>query len=240
MKSNFFKKNDVSRSEAFKKDAEILVALEDSVLLQLAEHAKNVELARGDRETDQVREAAARALQVPRAQLDHALGLGAFFLRQFLRTGDASGDAPEDIVSDFRQIVSISDEKTASVTAFFKQLKKVVGEKAELEILRQQSALKSLPVLKSITTTVNYRAVFDDYFKPDADLVSYAPNCIGIIPVAIINLSFSEGLAQEVYFQADGRTIKILIDHLRALQREFEILRARYPTKEDESHASNT
>jgi hypothetical protein len=239
MQSRFFQKNDLSRSEDFKKDTETLVALKPEVLGRLSTYVQSVRLARGDRETDIASEAAATALEVPRAQLDHALNLGQFFLREFLRSGDAFDDAPEKLVADLKQMVAIPEEKVESVIGFFRDLKQLAEGKAEKEILRLRFAQKSLPVLKSITATVNYRAVFDDYFKVDTNIQSYAPKCIDIIPMAIINLTFDEGPTQDIYFQADGRTIGVFINHLRALQKEFEIVATTLPMKEGEDHAGH-
>lgn len=227
MQTSFFTKNDVTRDEGFRKDVETLLTLPDDALARLPAHAATVMLAPSGRETENARELASQDLKVPRSHLDHALKLAQYFIRHFLKTGDAAADNPAGIAADLAHVLQLElqEERQAAIAGFFESLKRVAQDRAEKEIDRRTYAQSSLPLLESISTTVNYRVVFDEWFKVDSDIATYTPKCLGTIPLGIIQLGFDEEPIKQVFFQADRRTIRILIDHLRALEKELDVAR---------------
>ena len=223
MKSKLFSKLDMTRDERFEKDLHVLLSLKNSAIEHLAVHAAKVWLARGDEETDMAADEASRELKVPRAQLDHALRLSNFLISKFLRDKEGYGDRPENIVSDVETSFDISlGEKRAPVLTLVKDLKKLAEQKADMR-LRQRYALSSLPVLKSMSVSADYRLVFDKRFGISSKISSYQPECLGAVPVAIVQLVFDSNPTENVFFQADKRTLHILIDYLRAVDKELDI-----------------
>ena len=227
-KSHLFSKVDLTRDEDFAKDIAVLAALEDNVLESLPEHAVHAWLAPSGRETEKVYDIASRELGVPRAQLDHTLKVSQFLIQSFLKKGEGKDDQPEDIVSDLEHIYDLTPERHSSMLAFVERLQKLTRERVEPEARRKRYAQSSLPVLESIATTANYRLVYDEDFKVDTDISSFKPKCLGLIPVGIIELGFDSGPTGEVFFLADRRAIRLLIDHLKGLEKQLDAAREHF------------
>jgi hypothetical protein len=222
-KSKLFSKLDMTRDENFGKDLRVLLSLTESAIAHLAGHAAKVWLARGDEETDMASDEASTKLKVPRAQLDHALRLSSFLLSKFLKDGEGYGDKPENIVSDLETNFEISfEEKRGALLTLVKDLKNLAEQKGDMKV-RQRYALRSLPVLEVISTSADYRLVFDKKFGVTSEISSYQPKCLDAVPVAIIQLVFDSGPTKNVFFQADRRSLRLLIDYLRAVDRELDI-----------------
>ena len=187
-KSQLFSKLDLSRDEDFASDIEVIGSLEKNVLDGLPERAVLAWLAPSERETGNICDVASRELGVPRAQLDHAMRFAQFLVRAFLKNGEAREDQPRDIVSDLEHIYALSAKNRASVSKFIEHLKELTHQKAEPEAQRRRYAQRSMPVLESISTTANYRIVYDEDFKVDTEISSFKPKCLGVIPMGVIQL----------------------------------------------------
>lgn len=232
IKSKLFSKLDMTRDERFVKDLHVLLSLKNSAIEHLAAHAVKVWLAQGDDETDMAADEASRELKVPRAQLDHALRLGNFLISKFLKDGEGYRDKPENIVADMETNFDISfEEKRGPLLTLVKDLKKLADQKADVKV-RQRYALSSLPVLKSISASADYRLVFDKTFGVSSKISSYQPKCLDAVPVAIVQLVFDSDPTENVFFQADKRTLHILIDYLRAVDKELDIGRELFDIEE--------
>ena len=223
MNSKLFSKLDLTRDEKFAKDARVLQSLTNSAIERLAVYASKVWLARSDEETDMAADEASSELKVPRAQLDHALRLSNFLISKFLKDGEGYGDEPENIVIDMETSFDIFfEEKRVSVLKLVTDLKNLAEQKADVR-MRRRYALSSLPVLKAISASADYRLVFDETFRINSKISSYQPKCLGAVPVAIVQLVFDSDPTENVFFQADKRTLHILIDYLRAVDKELDI-----------------
>lgn len=225
MKSNLFSKRDITRDDEFKKDLDVVCSLERETLANLPEHAVMVLLAPSDRETDKAADTASTKLDVPRSDLDHALKFTDFFLKEFIASGDAHKDEPGELVGDLVKTLGLPEDKERddALETLFGALKKRAAKEVERRMLRRKFAQSALPLLMSISTTVDFRAVFDETYEVGMDLNRFNPECFGTIPLGIVQLGFDEGLARQVFFQADRRSINLLIEHLQALQKQLDI-----------------
>lgn len=225
MKSHLFSEVDLSRSEKFKKDFLVLSELAPDVIRRIPDFAVSITLAPSDRETDAAIDLAVEGLEVPRAKLQHALAVAQQFLFGFLPSGKAHKDTPADLLEDLNELFEMpeDDQRDRALSDFLAQLKDHALATVERSVLRMQYAHASLPNLKSVSFTVNFRAVFDETYKLGTDLDAYRPKCIGTIPVGVIQLRLDEGPTQDMFFQADRRAIGVLVDHLRALERQLDI-----------------
>ena len=213
----------MTRDENFVKDLRVLLSLTNSAIAHLAGHAVKVWLARGDEEIDMASDEASSKLKVHRAQLDHALRLSRYLVSKFLKDGEGYGDKPENIISDMETTFDISfEEKRASLLTLVKELKSLAEQNAQIK-MRQRYALSSLPVLEGISTSADYRLVFDKKFGVTSEISSYQPKCLDAVPVAVVQLVFDSGPTKNVFFQVDKRSLHLLIDHLRAVGKELDI-----------------
>jgi len=230
-KSKLFSRLDMTRDEDFAKDLRVLSSLPKSAIEHLAEHAVKVWLAPSPPEIEMAADEVSSKLKVPRAQIDHALQLSRFLISKFLKDGEGRDDKPEDIVSDVETIFGISfGEKSASLLTLVKQLKKLAEQQGDIKT-RQRYAQRSLPALESVSASADYRLVFDKEFGIRSKISSFQPKCLGAIPIAIVQLVFDSGPTKDVFFQVDKRTLRILIDHLRAVDKELDIGRHLFDLK---------
>lgn len=230
-KSKLFSRLDVTRDEDFAKDIQVLSSLTNGTIERLAEHAVKVWLARSDEETDIAADEGSSKLKVPRAQLDHAFRLSNFLMSKFLKDGEGRDDKPENIVADMETIFGISfGEKRDGILTLVKKLKSLAEQNADMKT-RQRYALRCLPVLKAVSTSADYRLVFDKEFGVTSEISSHHPKCLDAVPIAIVQLVFDSGPTKDVFFQADKRTLGILINHLHAVDKELDIGRHLFDLK---------
>ena len=223
----------MTRDENFSKDIRVLSSLPKNVIEHLAEHAIEVWLAPSEPETEAVADRASRKLRVNRAQLDHVFRISNFLIVRFLKDGEGHDDEPDDIVLDLETTLDLSfEDKRDSILSYVTELKKGVEQKVDMATNRKRYAQRSLPVLESISATANYRLVFDEDFGVRTRVSSYQPKCLDTVPVGIIKLAFSSGPTKEVFFQADRRAIRLLIDHLEAIDKQLDIARKHFDLQE--------
>jgi len=225
MQSKLFSQLDISRSDEFQKDFLVLSAFDPEIIRQIPAFAISVAIAPSERETADVVQTAVEALNVPRAQLQHGLAVAQFFLYQFLPSEKAHDDEPVNLITDLNELFEVepNDERDEALCDFLTQLKQRATTTLDIDVNRKQYAHASLPNLLSVTFTVNLRAVFDEKYKLGTELSKYDPKCVGIVPLGIIQLRLDEGPNERVFFQADRRTIRILIEHLQALEHQLDV-----------------
>jgi hypothetical protein len=222
MKTEFFSKTDVN--EGFRRDVKVLASLPDAVLSKLPEFANSSLLVPTTAEREKVHENASRALGVPRAQLDHALDVSAYLLRNMAPEGDAAEDDPASVVEDLKELLQVADSRTSALVSLFRDLKRLAAEPSfRLSLLKRAHAVSTLPTLDGVSVDVDFRAVFDKSYNYAEDVASHAPKFLGTIPLGIIRLTVGAEETQEVFFQVSARGIQVLIDHLLALQKEMKI-----------------
>lgn len=221
-KSALCKSWDHREEEEFAQDLAKTLLLDDKVLLLLADEATRVALAPSDTETKSAMQNAARVMGITRADVSSPLRIAGFFLRQFALTGLAVDDKPEDLVDDLVEMDLVPSDRHASFTEFLRHLRKHGLGQVTSRQRRQSAARTGLGHLSGIATSADFRAVFEQKFNVETQFEKYEPRCLGLVPVALISLEFDEGPIKEISFQTDGRALRLLIDHLRAAQRDIQ------------------
>ncbi len=237
MKSKLFSVFDVSENEEFAKHLKVLVSLPSDVFKRLADDTSQVWLAPSKKETRVVIEDVAKEVKLPSSTLNTAFSMSQYFLRQFLGPEKAAEDTPQAIVEDLKELNLISSEEEDKLLPLLVQLEKLVVNNLDLENLKKQTWQSSSPCVNAIDAAINYRPVFSESFEVDSNLEDFEPKCLGIVSVATITLGFDGGPVEQICFQADKRSLKILIDNLRSLEKEFQIadkyLRLKLPEGKD-------
>ena len=223
MKSDLFAKHELLSNEEFKLDIMAALSLPSSVLEQLSECALKHLAAPTRGEADQIASETAQALGVPKTQLDRAIEVSRFFLREFAPSGDASADSVSSVADDVCDALSLDAEKTEKIERLLSELKPVATAEAQLILLQRAHAETALPILNAVSGVVDFRAVFDEAYKYEKDVGAYSPKFMGTIPVGIVEILLKGAHSEEVFFQVTPRTLQILIDHLTALQRQMSI-----------------
>lgn len=224
MKSNLFSKNNLLRDEEFSKDLKILIELNPETIANLSNFSYEYSISSIGKERNSIRDSASESLDVPRSQLDYVLRISNYFINEFISKGDAEDDNPEDIVEDIYSLIDVPDSIKGSLVEYLKQIKKLAKEKAEVAIQKKQHTKSSLSNLDSISCVIDYRVVFDKYLGFNEDVDEFKPNCIGAIPIVIVELGLKKRDQEDkVNFQVDRKVLKILIDHLRSIDKQMDI-----------------
>lgn len=223
MKSQLFQKKDLASNERFSSDIKKLLSLETRVLSQLASFVLKAFEASTEGETDAVYQEASSITGVQRAILDYALDVGEFLMRQFAPKGIASEDSVETILEDLTTIYGVEDSKKDSLIEFLTELKKASKEKVAAILLERSHTHAGLQTLESVEVCVDFRIVFDNYFKSGEDITAFSPQFIGTVPLGLIRLGLTNGLVENISFQVTKRSLQLLVDNLVALQKQIEI-----------------
>lgn len=221
MKSNFFKVSDFHDSEKFKKDIGNLCELTSDIIGQLPILALQVFEVPTQKEVVKIHEASAERLGIPLSRLIHALSVTSFFMRAFAHKGDAAMDEVSDIFDDLTGLFSIPENKYKGILLFLKETKRLAREKIYPILLRQTLTQSTVPILSSVSTVTDFRAIFDELYEYDMEIEEYKPKFMGTLPIGIVKLKLDGTHANEVFFQVSKRSLQILIDSLLALQKNI-------------------
>ncbi len=223
MLSKLLSTHDFANHDEFPKDVRALCDMSLDALARLPEYVVRAQLASTRAEADDVSECAASDLGFPKAQVDRAIDVARFFLREFTPRGEAEKDTPEAIVADLEEIFAIPGEKKDAIRTLLQELQVRADDELRLALLQHAHAEETLPILEAVSTKVDFRAVFDEYYKYEEDVSGFSPAFLGTVPLGIVSLSIRGGEREKVPLQLSKRTLQILIDHLVALQKQMAI-----------------
>jgi hypothetical protein len=232
MKSNLFSKIDVMRIDEFSKDLNVLLGLGQEIVSKLPEYAYESMAVSTSTETERVYEEASKALGVPASKLQHAIDISEYFMRKFTSDGEAITDTSENIVSDLQELIKFDKKRREELVEYFEKIKKLAKDKADYLIKRRRHAQSALPNLKSMATVVDYRIVFDKSIEVGQSVNDYNPECLGAIPVGIIELTLSGGNVEELSFQMDKKSIRLVVESLIALEKQIDIAQDHFNLEE--------
>ena len=180
-------------------------------------------MERTTREKNIKREELAKPLDVSLDRFRDATDVCQFFLKAFLDEEEAKASTPEDLAEDLSELDLVPAEKSAALLGLLRGCKTVATGSLEAEVRKRGVALAVLPCASSISTSTNLRAIFDRRFHVEDTVESYSPMFQGVVPVAIVHIEFDQGPIKDIHFQADKRSLALLIDHLRSVQTEIAI-----------------
>ena len=164
--------------------------------------------------------------------MQHAIDISEYFMRQFTSDGEAITDTSEDIVSDLQELIKFDKKRREELVKYFEKIKKLAKDKADYLIKRRRHAQSALPNLKSMAAVVDYRIVFDKNIEVGQSVNDYNPECLGAIPVGIIELTLSGGNVEELSFQMDKKSIRLVVESLLALEKQIDIAQDHFNLEE--------
>jgi hypothetical protein len=222
MKSNLFSKWDVDRSDDFKRDIKVFSEMPTSVLEQLPEATLRVAEHRGWMQEQSVRDAIAKDLKVERRQLDHAVDVADFFLRQLAAGQEAENDDAVTLVDDMLQLGLVPESRKQEITHVLARLCELAKTGYEKPAKERRFTAAALPVLSGIDTACDLRGMLKKEYTSQMEIEKYKPECVGVVPVGIVRLDFRRAQVEAVYFQVNRMDLQVLINHLLALQKELQ------------------
>ena len=223
MKSHLLSVQDLNGSDEFKKDVKMLCGFNSAIMQQLPDVALEALEAPTEAEAQNVRIAAAERLAIPLAQFEHGLSVPAYLLRQFAPNGDAEKDQSSGILDDLTELELVPEDKRDDVLHLLEKTKGLAQDKVQMILLRKAHYQTALPVLGSVSTVVDFRAIFNEAYKYEKDVAQFKPKFMGTVPLGIVEMRLKGAHSKEIFFQVNKRSLQVLVDTLVALQKQIDI-----------------
>ncbi|HEV2210495.1 MAG TPA: hypothetical protein VG167_17100 [Verrucomicrobiae bacterium] len=220
LKTSFLSKHDLG--DGFRRDMKVVLGLNPDVVARLPEFAFRATLTPTTREKDKIYQKASSELGIPLVQIEPALNVSAFLLRQLTPGGEASADDEQALLADLKEALPCEDDKSQILTRYLEGLKKFAKQDLRVAILQRAHEQSALPILNEVSVEADFRAVFENSYHYEEDIAAYSPKFLGTIPLGIVRLEF-DGTQDDAYFQLSKRSLQVLIDSLVALQKEIQV-----------------
>jgi hypothetical protein len=205
--------------EGFKDDIQVLASLTPEQLSRL----RSLMIGAAGKE-------AGREVAASLAQSELAREIGVDKLRRVMKASSfvLTGlrqyrDSIADVVADFSSADLAVADRLSLLSDHFTDLLRTYEEEARPRSTVRSAARATLPWWKSISTSVDLRAVIPDPYRIEDNVQSYKPACTGFTPVVIVSLSVEdfEDEVASITFQADEKSLDRLLSCLIAAQVEL-------------------
>ncbi len=224
MKSNLFSLyRRLLGTENFRADLEAVIRLPGDALTDSLAYVQDLYLSTHSRDTQRLTDEAADKLNIKRGDANSLRRVAGFLLAQLTEKGEAKADSVSDIVSDISDAIELSDDEARSLTTWIDGLQSLADEKVLYHRNYIRAAHQGAPFLIRLGTTVDFRAVFDEeYDDLDVSIEAYAPKCLGVVPITVVQLRLDTGPIEELQFEMDMATLDRVIDDLLAVKIQIE------------------
>jgi len=219
MKSKLFRSFS-NIDEAFKKDINVLWEIPAKERELLIPIIRRFMFAETNREVDSLREEATSSIDFDKSKLLIAIKM----LRFLQQLWNPVIDQPSDVVQDIRDLGLLPSDGADIAEAFLIRFFEVVKQDSD-ERMKRSFASSCLPNYLSVDAVVDLRAVFRNPFGfgENEQIALYKPECIGFVPVAVIEIERDEDEPKKFRFQIEKSALKRFIDNLNATLNEIEV-----------------
>lgn len=168
---------------------------------------------------------------IPRVDAAAVLRALEFLARQ-LANEEFAADSIEDLSADLQESamaheIDISDADILVFAELLTTLRESIVPEYKKIRTRKVHAIGVLPSLKSFGTTVELRAITEDKFRVGMSADEYEPEITGLVAVVSVRLTTDSGLADEFCFQASAEEFDVLIEALKATQKDLKKIELR-------------
>jgi hypothetical protein len=217
MKSKLFRDNPTP-TKSFSDDLTVLAKLDisDEILEILPKSISQYILATDAKDEDKALEELRAKWKLPLQKLHAVLHAGGYFLRNM----DIE-DSTDDILDDLKTLVVIESEKLPKLRPFIDALRNEFQKTFADDILAFSSQRAGVKNITGITYVADLRAVTpgpSDIMAEDMD--KYTPKMSCLVPVAILRLRLSDD--EQVVFQMNRKTLKVLQNALKSVEKELD------------------
>ncbi len=216
MKSKLFT-NNPTVSKEFADDLGIVadVEISDEILGILPRSVWRYIIATDSKGESEALEELRIKCQLSPKKMEAVLGIGGYLLKKM-----EIEDSIEDIMTDLNTLAVIDKKKLPKIQPFVKAFIEEYKDKFESERLAVSTQSSGLKVIKGITHIVDLRPVVRNRIELGKDVTGYKPIVNTLVPVAILRLRLSGD--DEFVFQMNRKTLKILQNELKAIDKELE------------------
>ncbi len=221
-----FDPNDEDNKQ-FLKDLRQILDLSEDQLITCVASASDLRLAQTRSSLRTVADAIAGKTKLTHTSVVGVWRVLRFFLDRFIQTDKAflKGDTPAKWVADLHHLKCITESQTGTLSSVLERLQNEVVPKVSAEIRRREFASGVFPTFKGFGATVEMRAIQHETYDWDNPLDEYSPQVVDITPVASIHISLDAGTPAEFFFQIDEKDLNLLINCLKATQKDIVTLK---------------
>jgi len=224
MRTNIFR-SFTNLSKEFREDFDILWQLPEEQRLALIPRVFAISKAVTSTEIQELMEKTISEIGGDIPKLLRVLGL----LRYISSEWNPLWDTPENFFQDIAELKLIPPEKAEEGKTFLLELLNGLQQDNVIRLNRMYAG-SLLPNFVSITSIIDFRAVFDTVYIPTKDAVeNYSPRCVSFVPVVIIKIARDELKPETFEFQCEPDTLKRVISQLQATLKELENAQSSLP-----------
>lgn len=142
-------------------------------------------------------------------------------LQFFYQQWNPVQDTADAFIADLKDLALLPPTEAAPAVEFLAEFMSAVQSDTNRRLERMYAS-SVLPNFSSVTAVVDLRPYFNAPFgSQNADIESYQPICLGVTPVIVVKLKRDSGLPLEFAFQCERTGLKMLIDTLRAAEKDL-------------------
>ena len=217
MKSKLFSDNPTPK-KSLSDDLTVLAELDikDEVLKILPKSISKYVLAVESKGEDEALKDLRLKWPVPLQKLIAVLHVGGYFLRNM-----GLEDSTDDIMADLEALAVVKREKLPKLRLFVDALQKEFQKTFSADRLALNTEMAGIKYITAISYASELRAVAPgprDIMTEDID--KYIPTVSCLVPVVILRLRLSDD--EKVVFQMNRKTLKILQNALKAVEKELD------------------
>ncbi len=223
MKSHFFSTFDITRDEDLCKDIAEFVNIPEDTLRLFAEKYESFDILPSSKEKrDWLESLLHDHPDSDPGKMQHVADVFSFFCTSFREEALAKNDSPSLLVDDLIDSHLLDDGlRTLMVDLLSILHSKVVA--IDKERRKSSHNDKCIPWIRAVDVAVDFRAVFESDFEFTDDPEAFVTKCEGVSPLAVVSLTLSKGNKDRLLFQADKRSLLILINYLKVAIKQMEM-----------------
>lgn len=204
----------------FNNHLQLLLTLDPKYHKDIVEDCIKYAAAKIAKEEKEITEVLSQKVNIDINTLVSLFDVTSFFLRGL--TNEQKRDQADDIFDDAKTLGYLADKHAESNFRAF--LRTLVKKAPEYEEMADERAFESgvVPGLRSLGSTVEMRAIQKDIHRFGVDVNDYAPQIVGVVPVASIRIRLTDDT--KVHFQVSPKELELLIDSFRASHKDLKAL----------------
>ena len=210
-------------NEKFVPDIQFISDINIETLMQLTEHIAAFHTARNTTENRIIAEKMATQYNLPPVQIARIMNIFCFMAGEMLPGEDAAQDTPFDLAQDMVELKVIPADKMEHTKKWLEKIQ-TISNKSLHGFRCRETLTSTLPLVRLIETKVDMRVVFDREFNSSKEEIEkYDPKCIGVEPIAILRFVLTGSAKENFCFQAEQRSLNLIIHSLQSVQKEIDV-----------------
>ena len=216
-------RTDKSQKEFLLGDFKVIEKCNSVMFNAIRDRLKKFFLTNDQAEEEELKETIIADLKIDSHEFHSFLRIAKLFMGGFKDQSPAKLDTPRDITNDLIEVGLIDKSSRQNFEAFIAFTKAFVQDDLHLHLLKEHVLInKGISLLQGAETAVDFRAVFEEEALFGQGKKDYKPNCVGVVPLAMITISLSGREKGSITFQCKPDQLKHLIKTLEDILVEID------------------